>query len=152
MEPTAEVPTQREPLETVRKRRAALHEALVEFETSLAAPAAGREDDWRADVSVALGGLREAFTEHVAVTEGPDGLYADITHDHERLANPVRRLGAEHVSISNDLTEIEALLAGSEASEGVRALATALIGRLAHHRQRGADLVYEAYNVDIGGE
>ena len=29
---------------------------------------------------------------------------------------------------------------------------TRLLGRLAHHRQQGADLTYEAYGVDIGGE
>jgi hypothetical protein len=26
-----------------------------------------------------------------------------------------------------------------------------LLGRLTIHRQKGADLVYDAYNVDIGG-
>ncbi len=152
MEPTTAVPTQREPLETVRKRRAAMHEALVAFETSLATPAAGRDEAWREDVTLALTELHEAFNDHVTATEGPDGLYADITRAHERLANPVRRLGAEHVEISNDIAELEALLAGSEATEGIRALATALIARFARHRQRGADLVYEAYDVDIGGE
>jgi hypothetical protein len=28
---------------------------------------------------------------------------------------------------------------------------TALLVALAKHRQRGADLIYEAYDVDIGG-
>jgi hypothetical protein len=26
-----------------------------------------------------------------------------------------------------------------------------LLGRIVHHRQLGADLVWEAYNLDIGG-
>jgi len=34
----------------------------------------------------------------------------------------------------------------------VRDLGTALLGRLVRHRQRGSDLVYEAYQFDIGGE
>ena len=34
----------------------------------------------------------------------------------------------------------------------VRALGTALLGRLVRHRQRGSDLVFEAYQFDIGGE
>jgi hypothetical protein len=34
----------------------------------------------------------------------------------------------------------------------VRGLGTALLGRLLRHRQRGSDLVYEAYQIDIGGE
>ena len=29
--------------------------------------------------------------------------------------------------------------------------ATELVGRVVRHRQRGADLIYEAYEVDIGG-
>ena len=34
----------------------------------------------------------------------------------------------------------------------VRALGTSLLGLLAGHRQRGSDLVYEAYEFDVGGE
>jgi hypothetical protein len=34
----------------------------------------------------------------------------------------------------------------------VRELGTTLLGALVRHRQRGADLVFEAYQVDIGGE
>jgi hypothetical protein len=36
--------------------------------------------------------------------------------------------------------------------EAVRELAIALLAKLSRHRQRGADLVYEAYQTDIGGE
>ena len=35
--------------------------------------------------------------------------------------------------------------------EAMRDRLLALLGTLARHRQRGADLVYEAYAVDIGG-
>jgi hypothetical protein len=34
----------------------------------------------------------------------------------------------------------------------VRELGTALLDRLVRHRQHGADLIHEAYQVDIGGE
>jgi hypothetical protein len=33
-----------------------------------------------------------------------------------------------------------------------RELGTELLGSIVRHRQRGADLVYEAYEVDIGGD
>jgi hypothetical protein len=36
--------------------------------------------------------------------------------------------------------------------DDVREAATALLGRLVRHRQRGSDLVFEAYEFDIGGE
>ena len=36
--------------------------------------------------------------------------------------------------------------------ESIRDAAITLMGLLVRHRQRGADLVYEAYDVEIGGE
>jgi len=36
-------------------------------------------------------------------------------------------------------------------AEEVRVELTALLAALARHRQRGADLIYEAFAVDIGG-
>ena len=36
-------------------------------------------------------------------------------------------------------------------AEDLRVELTALLAALARHRQRGADLVYEAYAVDLGG-
>ena len=54
--------------------------------------------------------------------------------------------------------QIDGLLArvttphGVEEVDRVRGLGTALLGRLVRHRQRGSDLVFEAYEVDIGGE
>lgn len=152
MEPTRTVPAQRQPLEVVRTRRAAMREALVGLEAALGGAAAGREDEWRAEVAEALGELRDAFDDHVAATEGPDGLYAEITARHERLVNAVRRLGAEHVGLTNDLTELQTLLARPGPVLAIRELGTMLLARFSRHRQRGADLVYQAYDVDIGGE
>jgi hypothetical protein len=49
------------------------------------------------------------------------------------------------------------LVAGTEPpvtapdAEAVRKQGTNLLGRLVRHRQRGADLIYEAYQTDIGG-
>ena len=34
----------------------------------------------------------------------------------------------------------------------VRDAGLALLGRLSRHRQRGADLIWDAYQTDIGGE
>jgi len=36
-------------------------------------------------------------------------------------------------------------------ADEIRAELTTLLVALARHRQRGADLVYEAYDVDLGG-
>jgi hypothetical protein len=34
----------------------------------------------------------------------------------------------------------------------IRRLGTTLLGLLVSHRQRGSDLLYEAYEFDVGGE
>ena len=53
--------------------------------------------------------------------------------------------------------EIAGLVADSEAPVGeddiddLRERATELLGHIVRHRQRGADLIYEAYETDIGG-
>ena len=53
--------------------------------------------------------------------------------------------------------EIAALVADSEPPvaetdvDDLRERATGLLGHLVRHRQRGADLIYEAYQTDIGG-
>ncbi len=41
---------------------------------------------------------------------------------------------------------------GMEDVAALRDLGTSLLGRLVRHRQRGSDLVYEAYEFDIGGD
>jgi hypothetical protein len=71
-----------------------------------------------------------------------------------RLANAVDALTDEHGQIAE---EIAALVADSQAPvtaqdmDELREGATKLLGHLVRHRQRGADLIYEAYATDVGG-
>jgi seryl-tRNA synthetase len=62
---------------------------------------------------------------------------------------------ADHVTIGERLEGLLSLtgltLDGDEVTR-VRELGTELLGSIVRHRQRGADLVYEAYEVDIGGD
>jgi hypothetical protein len=44
----------------------------------------------------------------------------------------------------------DALRAHPDDANGIRRRITSMLCELAAHRQHGADLVYEAYNVDIG--
>ncbi|HKE99379.1 MAG TPA: hypothetical protein VKG45_10670 [Actinomycetes bacterium] len=144
-------------LDAVRGQRLSLRRALAELEDTLASPAAGRERTWSARLLDAVRHLSEVFDLHVAVTEGPDGLHEDILDTAPRLANGVRRLKAEHAQIRMALNA-ELLRLGAAAEGGSpeveqeRGRLTLLLGRLVRHRQRGAELIYEAYAVDIGGE
>ena len=99
--------------------------------------------------------LRQALDEHIEEVEGPDGLLAEIMESAPRLASEVEILRQEHGQL------VTALIRAQEISRAVeidtapdplrlRRAVTRLLGRLTLHRQRGSDLVFEAFNVDIG--
>jgi hypothetical protein len=105
-------------------------------------------------VRAALAELAHDFDDHVALTESPGGLYDLARSSAPRLATRVERLLEEHrqlrAAIHGYLTVLEHC--GTMADLPVfREELTVLLGRLVRHRQKGGDLVYEAYDVDLGG-
>ena len=142
-------------LEAARSRRRELARAMRDVEAALAAAAPGREHAWRAAVTHRIVALRDAFDEHVGVTERAGGLFDDILRVAPRLSHAVESLRAQHDPIRTGIAEIvEHVLRPPEAAPGVeriREVAIDLLVRIAR-RQRGADLVWDAYWVDIGGE
>ncbi len=141
--------------EALRRHRAELRESMSALEHALAAPPVAGRARWLQRVEAALAELSADFREHIDITEGPDGLYGDVVRSSPRLAGVVDSLTGEHAVIAG---RIETLLTRASAPDAagnvdrVRGLGTALLGRLVRHRQRGADLMFEAYEVDIGGE
>ena len=142
-------------LDALRRRRAELGGSMAALEQALAQPSSGRHSAWAERVDVALVELSADFAEHVAVTEGSDGLHNAVLASTPRLSHSIRRLVAEHTAIKGLIGE---LLAGvrppvaADDVDTVRELATVLLARLVRHRQHGADLIHEAYQADIGGE
>lgn len=131
-----------------REHCARLFAAVHGFEVALATHHA--DPYWRSGLVESLSALHGEFRTHIDLTEGPDGLYAAVLADAPRLTHQVYRLGREHRRV---MAAIEALAGRLEASpHRVRRLCRDLLGELARHRQRGADLLYEAYGIDIGGE
>jgi len=152
MDPTIDQETQL--LAELRRRRAELRESMSAVEQALAAPVPADGADWAERVRAALAELSSDFREHIAITEGPDGLYRELEVHAARLIGPIRQLTREHAEIGH---RIEELLNDVEAdaltqAERVRRSATDLLVALVHHRQRGADLVFQAFEIDIGGE
>jgi Hemerythrin HHE cation binding domain len=141
-------------LEALRRHRAELRESMSALELALAAPAPGRLGAWAQRVHVALVELSADFHEHIDITEGPDGLYRGLLTTAPRLSNAAARLTHEHAQIRDLVDDLLTRVSGPEAHDAdrVRDLGTALLGRLVRHRQRGSDLVYEAYQADLGGE
>lgn len=141
-------------LERVRAQRAELGEAMAALEAALDLPA-GLGPSWRGRVRAALTELAHDLRDHVELTESADGFYDDILTKAPRLSRAVAQQKAEHAAL---LAEVERLLTerdegmpGTEAVASHREAANHLLGQLVRHRQRGSDLTYEAYAVDLGG-
>jgi len=139
----------------VRRRRAELRHAMGVLEQALGSPATSRSEQWVARVRSALDEIDADFRMHVAVTEGDNGLYVQVLSDAPRLAGRVRRLTDEHRTLSDMIAQLLDLTekpADDDAPDVIRDTATQLLARLVRHRQTGSDLLYEAFESDIGGE
>jgi hypothetical protein len=139
-----------DPLEQVRQGRAGLRTALGHVEQALAGAAGGRWAMWSAQLAEELDELSVALEQHIAITEAPDGLLADIVVAAPRLAKRVDRARDDHVLLCELLEQARASLSGGAgAIDDVRDRVVELLTGLVRHRHLGAELVYDAYNVDI---
>lgn len=136
-------------LKAAQQRRLAMQDALARLEDRLAAPSGSSE--WRTEVGRALSALSTSFVDHVAEVEGDDGLLADIRQDVPRLASAVERLERDHVEISSQTLALAAVIDAADVAS-IREAGMELMRAVVRHRQRGSDLVYEAYATDIGGQ
>jgi exonuclease VII large subunit len=140
-------------LEAAARRRRELRDALVAFEDALASPIRDRVS-WRAEAADALAHLARAFDEHVAETEGRGGLYEEMSETAPHVAAKANRLREEHPQIAASLAEaaraLSTPLPDEAAIDALRDELQRVMGRIVRHRQHGADLVWEAYAVDIG--
>lgn len=153
MDPVSPEPDQG--LEELRRVRAELRGSMGALESALAAPAPGRVTAWAERVQAALVALSADLHVHVEVTESERGLHGAVLAVAPRLSHAVTRLSREHAGLRDRVDGLLQGLSGpvsDEAVTGIRARGTVLLGLLARHRQRGADLVFEAYQADVGGE
>ncbi|NJC84921.1 hypothetical protein [Planosporangium mesophilum] len=135
-------------IRTALQHRFELLAAIRNFQHALARPSG--DPGWRHGVACQLPRLRSAFVTHVELTGGPEGLYAEVLADAPRLARQVSDLSREHATMAEALDALA--LAVDAEPERVRAWGAELLRELSRHRQRGADLVHQAYATDLGGE
>ena len=143
-----------EAFERSREKRRGVQRASAELEEALARPAGQDAKVWSAKTARAVHVLSEAFDNHVQQSEGPGGLLSEILETAPRLAHGVDRVKQEHRDLFGQISELEDRVEGNEdpaCIAGIRDEAACLVRAIADHRQRGADLVYEAYSVDIEG-
>ncbi|MFB9239771.1 hypothetical protein ACFFWC_30300 [Plantactinospora siamensis] len=138
-------------LRAARAHRLTLLADMQGVERALAVPAG--DPRWRQRVAARVGALGRAFGEHMVMTEGHDGLYAELLDHAPRLTRGVHVLIREHAVVLDSITALRARLDHPETTiDQIRCWGGDLLRELSRHRQRGADLVYQAYQIDIGGE
>jgi hypothetical protein len=133
---------------SIWERREMLREAMDRLEMAISGPSAA--DGWFESVGECLLAVGDGLAMHIKVTEGPDGLLEEIMTRSPRLSTVAGEAEAEHAGLRRALDRaIEEAKRGVDA-RAVRRKAMTLLARISDHRQRGADLVYEAFNVDLG--
>lgn len=136
-------------LRAAADKRLELKDAVSRVET--AAASASVEPGWRARLISRLEELYEALEAHVTEVEAPGGLLAELADIAPRLMGRIEGTKAEHPVLCRQAKEaIDGVTAGSPV-DAARAQVLELLLAVARHRQQGADLVYEGYEVDLGG-
>ena len=139
-----------ESLEQARVQRQGLRAAIGRVERSMSTPGPGRAELWAKEVLGELQALGEALDQHIELTESPDGLLADIIEAAPRLAHRVDQTKNDHVQLRDrHKAAVDSLKGTDESIAEARDRIVELLTALVRHRHLGADLVYEAYNVDI---
>jgi hypothetical protein len=130
--------------------------AVHRLEAALASPAPGREPAWKHRAAAALVGVLDSLNVHRESAENEGGVIAEA----EGLLGRPPALAAarsQHVRLLNEGGELLADLEGRHddpklTCEAVRERAWRLASALRNHQALEADLILEAFDLDIGGE
>lgn len=138
------------PLERVKVQRERLAEAADALERALTRPS-GNEAAWRDATLVAADEVGASLAAHVDEVESADGLFAVIMSRSPRLAHEIERLRREHTNLGSEISELEVLTRSADATvDDIRESALVLLADISRHRHRGADLIWESFDFDIG--
>lgn len=140
---------QSEALAAATERRVELKDAISAVERAAASPSA--MPSWRDYVLGELETLRLSLDRHVAEVESDDGLLEELTAEVPRLIHKIDQVRDEHPGLVRMVGDTIILSNESDDTEAIRASILETLFAIVRHRQRGADLVFDGYNVDIGG-
>jgi hypothetical protein len=136
----------------VVRRRSELAAAMQRVEAAAAAPI-GKES-WVADLRTSLEHLEQAWSHHTETTQSPMGLLDRVVEEAPRLQRAVAAMRADHGEMANTIGVAHDLVTKADDDadpDPLREAALEALVAVARHRQRGADIIFEAFAVDIGG-
>jgi hypothetical protein len=136
-----------------RQHRRGVRRASIDLEEALARPIGQEAGHWHGDVAVQIRALAEAFRYHVEQSEGPGGLLPQMVEEEPRLVPAVAAVKREHRVLLDAMSRLEAATGVERGADeqAIREDSLRLLHALAAHRQRGSDLIYQAYCVDVEG-
>jgi len=123
-------------------------------QVELAAAAAAGVESWTADLLDRLRNLESVWQEHIDEAEAPMGLHDRIIEEAPRLQRAVEEIQMDHRATAMSISTAVETVANADDDtdkEELREIAMSLLLALARHRQHGADLIFRAYSIDIGG-
>lgn len=138
-----------EAMRAAGRRRVELKQAVSAVE--IAAARAAAEPGWAANLMAELKDLETALEQHTDEVEGPNGLLTELAEDAPRLIHKIEVVKNEHPALLDQAGRVIAAVRNDQEPDDIRAVVLILLVAIARHRQKGSDLVYDAYNVDIGG-
>ena len=138
-----------DPLEGLGQRRIEVGSALARLEDALARPV-GTPHEWRHRVDLALDDLLIVGRVQIAALLAEGGPLDDVVGSVPRLVDAVGRLRQGLPTIEAETETLQKELGELDPPE-IRRRLLPLMGRVVGHRQRVADVIWEAYNVDLGG-
>jgi hypothetical protein len=136
------------------------HESIISsvhrLEAALASPAPGREAAWKQRAGAALVGVLDSLNVHRESAENKGGVIAEAE---AVLGRPptLAEARTQHLRLLKDGSELLADLEDQHddprlTCEAVRRRAWGLASALRNHQALEADLILEAFDLDIGGE
>jgi len=139
-----------EALQGAAAKRIELKLAVSQVEIAASAPSG--EPRWREKLAHELDELQFALLHHIEEVEAADGLLPELTRTAPRLANQIAHVQGEHPTLTRLVSDTIGSVVNEEPVEKVREQVLETLMAIVRHRQKGADLVYEGYSVDIGGQ
>jgi hypothetical protein len=124
-----------------------LYDAMRLLETSV-----GRDtalDDWSDEVAEALTILYDSLERHVFEVEAADGLFAAVIEHGPHLLPDIEALRKEHEELLFSCRSTMDSVSGEADASEIRQRALGMLGRLARHRHRRSELMFDTYNVDL---
>lgn len=143
----------RDALAASRSDRASSIDALRAAEEMASSAGPSRPDAWRDDVLGAIDELITSLQHQYRASLTEDSLLSQVADDSPHLAGSVQALRSRQTAAIEDLDALRAQLADYSRTPDIASMRSALArltAEIREFRSWEADLVHEAYYVDVG--